>query len=288
VKRVPTYYSPAYAPASVPLLHRLAVSAQALRAADLVEMREPPPLDRAQLRGLHAEAYLEAFDGGLEPLASSQGIRWAPWVRDAAYAMLAGQLAAVEAAERTGLAMNLARGFHHAVFERGSGYCALNGLAFVALRFPRKKVFVIDCDEHGGNGTEEYALRLPNLFNASMFGTRFGCLGHERSWPFEVRLSRDGPTAHLRALAQIEALLDACAPDLILYQAGADSHEADPKSLSGFSAEALAERDRQVFRMARRRGIPLVFVVAGGYQAAEAIARINASTVRAAISVFAT
>jgi acetoin utilization deacetylase AcuC-like enzyme len=270
------------------LLHRLAVAARGLVAADLVELREPPPLERALLRGLHADAYLDAFHHGREPLASSQGIRWSPLVRDATYAMLAGQLAAVGAAEREGLAMNLARGFHHAVFERGSGYCALNGLAFVALRFPRKKVFVIDCDEHGGNGTEEHAARLPNLFNASMFGTRFGCLGHERSWPFEVRLSRDGPTAHLRALAQIEALLDVCAPDLILYQAGADSHEADPKSLSGFSAEALAERDRQVFRMARRRGIPLVFVVAGGYQAAEAIARINASTVRAAISVFAT
>ena len=68
----------------------------------------------------------------------------------------------------------------------------------------------------------------------------------------EVRLARDGADAHLRALARIEALVEQHAPDLILYQAGADSHEADPKNLSGFSSAALAERDLVVFRLARR------------------------------------
>lgn len=286
MRRLHTFYSPSYAPRGEPLFERLAVAATELCAAGLVDLHEPPALDREWLRGLHADVYLDAFHRGIQPLASSQGIRWSEPVRDAAYAMLAGQLAAVRHALENGIAMNLARGFHHAVFERGSGFCALNGLAFVAHVWSSMKVFVIDCDEHGGNGTEEYAARLPNLCNASMFGTRFGCNGHERSWPFEVRLPRDGRRAHLRALEAIGQLLVRHAPDLVIYQAGADSHERDPKSLSGFSSRALAERDLAVFGMLRRLRIPTVFVVAGGYQSAAAIARVNLATARCALRVF--
>lgn len=280
------YFAAAYAPETEPRLARLAVAARALQASDLVDVREPLPLDRQLLRGLHADTYLDAFHGGIEPLASSQGTTWSPAVRDATYAMLSGQLAAVREAEQSGIALNLARGFHHAVYERGSGFCALNGLAFVAHVWPDKKVFVIDCDEHGGNGTEEYAARMPNLFNASMFGTRFGCIGNVRSWPFEVRLQRDGPVAHVNALQEIERLIDRCNPDLVLYQAGADSHEADPKSRSGFSADDLVTRDRIVFRMVRQRRIPIVFVVAGGYQRADDIAKLNESTARCALETY--
>lgn len=42
-----------------------------------------------------------------------------------------------------------------------------------------------------------------------------------------------------------------------------------------------------MFRMVRRAGIPLVFVVAGGYQHAADIARINLTTLRCALRVFA-
>lgn len=280
--RVRAFYSDAYAAADVPNFARLRATAQVLCRADVVDIHAPPPFDPGVLSGLHAPAYLRAFHDGVEPLASSQGLRWSVDVREAVYAMLAGQLAAVRHAWAHGVAMNVACGFHHAVFERGSGFCAINGLALVAHAWPSMKVFVIDCDEHGGNGTEEFAARLPNLFNASMFGTRFGCNGHARSWPFEVRLPRDGRRAHLHALAQVERLLVRVGPDLVIYQAGADSHENDPKSRSGFSARALAERDLVVFDMVRRLAIPTVFVVAGGYQDPAAVALLNLATVRCA------
>jgi len=282
-----TFYSDSYAPDEEPKLARLGVAARHLEARRLVDLCAASPLDRTLLSGLHADNYLEAFHAGTEPLASSQGIAWSPRIRDATYAMLSGQLDAARHALGHGLAMNLARGFHHAVHERGAGFCAMNGLAFVAHVMPAIRVFVIDCDEHGGNGTEEYAARMPNLFNASMFGTRFGCVGNERSWPFEVRLSRDGPDAHKTALAQIEERVVASAPQLLLYQAGVDSHVLDPKALSGFSSAALVERDLIVFGMARRLGIPIVVNVAGGYQSARAIARLNTQTVRCALRAFA-
>lgn len=286
MSRVTAFYEPAYAPGHSPLLARLGVGAALLDRLGLVDLVAPPPLPAEALSGLHAPDYLDAFLQGREPMASSQGIAWAPAVRDATLAMLAGQLAGARHALRHGIAMNLARGFHHAVYERGSGYCALNGLALVAHRFPDKRVFVIDCDEHGGNGTEEFAARMPNLFTASIFGTRFGCYGGVRSWAYKVNVARRGFAEYLFVLGQVRALLAEVRPDLVIYQAGADCHRDDPKSQAGLSTAELFFRDLAVFAMVRDLGIPVLFVLAGGYQKAEKVARLNANTVRAARRVY--
>lgn len=284
--RIPAWFREDYAPGDVPLLARLATTAGKLERLGLVDLRQAPSATPDVLAGLHDARYLHAFLHGEEPLASRQGIPWSPAVRDATLAMLGGQLAAVDAALRDGIAMNIARGFHHAVPESGSGYCPLNGLALVAHAHPDRRVMVIDCDEHGGNGTEEFAARLPNLFNVSIFGTRFGCRGGQRSWAYQVRVDEDGFDRYLDALRAAEALVDAHRPDLLLYQAGADCHEDDPKSRVGLTTRQLFQRDLAVFRIAHARGIPLVFVVAGGYQDAERVARLNANTVRAARRVW--
>jgi len=283
--RLRTYFSPAYAPASVPTLARLAVAANELTRLDLVDLYEPQAIDAGALAGLHDDAYLAAFLGGAEPLASSQGIAWSPALRDATLAMLGGQLEAARHALRHGVAMNLARGFHHAVPSRGSGFCPVNGLALVALRMPQQRIFVVDCDEHGGNGTEEFAARLPNLYTASIFGTRFGCLGGERSWAFEARVPRDGFGTYQAALHRVQDLLREVRPDLVLYQAGTDCHVGDPKSSVGLTTRRFIERDLFVLRATRRLDIPVVVVAAGGYQKASAIAALNTATVRCALHV---
>lgn len=280
------YYSAAYAPEDSPLLARLGHTAAQLRRHRLAELYAPQPVDPALLRGLHSDRYIDAFLQGAEPLASSQGIRWTPRVRDATLAMLGGQLEAVEHAFEHGIAMNLARGFHHAVRDRGAGYCPIDGLALVAHHWPQRRVMVIDCDEHGGNGTEEFAAELPNLYNVSIFGTRFGCRGGVRSWPFEVNLRERGYSQYKAALIAARQLAIEHRPDLILYQAGADCHLCDPKSRAGLSSGEMFRRDQYVFRMARELRIPIMFVVAGGYQEASRVALLNLNTVRAAVACY--
>lgn len=280
--RIPAYFHPDYAPDEIPLLARLGTTAAKLERLGLAELIPPQPFDTELLAGLHEEPYLRAFLCGDEPMASRQGIRWSPRVRDATLAMLGGQLAASDMAKREGIAMNIARGFHHAAPVSGSGYCPLNGLALLAHVDKDRRVMVIDCDEHGGNGTEEFAARLPNLYNVSIFGTRFGCRGGTRSWAMQVHVREQGFQRYLDALREAETLVDTHRPDLLVYQAGADCHENDPKSRVGLTTMQLFQRDIAVFRIARTRGIPIVFVVAGGYQDAERVARLNANTVRAA------
>ena len=53
--------------------------------------------------------------------------------------------------------------------------------------------------------------------------------------------------------------------DLVLYQAGADSHVDDP--LGGiFTTAQMAQRDELVFWSAKTLGIPVAWNLAGGYQ----------------------
>jgi acetoin utilization deacetylase AcuC-like enzyme len=54
-------------------------------------------------------------------------------------------------------------------------------------------------------------------------------------------------------------------PDLLLYQAGADPLRDDPYSPLDLSHDDLFERDRIVFDFARKHGIPIAWVLAGGY-----------------------
>jgi acetoin utilization deacetylase AcuC-like enzyme len=286
VKRIRTFFSTVYAPKGTPSLMRLGMAALELERLDLIEVRAPRPFDPSWLSGLHTADYIQSFLSGREPLASSQGIPWTPAIRDATFAMLSGQMEAAEYALENAIAMNLARGFHHAVRERGAGFCPINGLAFVAHRMPDKRIFVVDCDEHGGNGTEEYAAEMDNLYSASIFGTRFGCRGGVRSWAFQVHAAREGFSRYLDVLAEIDELVVRHAPDLILFQAGADCHEDDPKSQVGLSSDQMYQRDLKVFSMARRHRIPIAFVVAGGYQDPSSIVRLNVNTVRAATEAF--
>lgn len=280
--RIPAYYCDAYAPASEPLLARLAATRARLQRLHLVELLAAAPIDPALLQGLHHDDYLHAFLDGTEPLASRQGIPWSAPVRDATLAMLGGQLqAASHALDYGHIVMNIARGFHHAHPAGGSGFCPINGLALVAHIYPQLRVLVLDCDEHGGNGTEEFAARLPNLFAISIFGTRFGCLGGERSWAFHIT-QQQGFGAYQQALEQAADLVAAIKPDLVIYQAGVDCHQHDPKSLLKLTTKELFKRDLFVFEMTQRLQLPTLFLVAGGYQQAERVARLNTNTVRAA------
>jgi acetoin utilization deacetylase AcuC-like enzyme len=286
VNRIAMFYSRRYASADSPLLSRLEVGAQRLLRNGLVEWHEPAAMDVRHLRGLHSDAYLASFERGDEPLASSQGIPWSSAVREATYAMLGGQVAAADHALAHRVALNFARGFHHAVRERGVGFCALNGLALLPHLRPDLRVFVVDCDEHGGNGTEEYAAELPNLFHASIFGTRFGCRGGTRSWAFPITATHDPWTEYRRALRQVQHLLRCVRPDLLVYQAGADCHLDDPKSRARIDERAMYQRDLIVFGTAVELALPTVFLVAGGYQSPEIVARLNENTVRAARVAF--
>ena len=55
-------------------------------------------------------------------------------------------------------------------------------------------------------------------------------------------------------------------PALVIYQAGADPHIDDPLGSLGMTTEQMAYRDKKVFKFMLENKVPVLFVLAGGYQ----------------------
>ena len=266
-----------------PSMRKLQLVAQAVSSQGFVRLVEPSTMDIAtRLRRLHDPRYVDAFIAGNQPLANSQGWQWTPSIRDGVLAINAGQLCAAELALEHGIAANIAQGFHHAGHARGCGYCTFNGLALVAQENPGRRIFVLDCDEHEGNGTCEFTKRMDNLRQATIFGSNFGGEDTPRSVQFQLDAVTDNWPAYEEALTSAFALIKAWRPDLVIYQAGADPHIDDPCGLLAMTTRQLLMRDRMVFDHMLGAGIPVLFVLAGGYQKMEPLVQLHVNTFRAA------
>jgi len=145
-------------------------------------------------------------------------------------------------------------GFHHAGYEYGGGFCTFNGLALATsvARSHGKRVAILDCDAHYGDGTEDIFKEKGWDEGHITFGARF----------FEGAVPPKVFSKWLKS--SLDSLLDDL-PDVLLYQAGADPHVDDP--LGGMlTSSQMYERDKLVFETARERGVPVVWNLAGGYQ----------------------
>lgn len=265
--KIKAAFSPKYyADTPTASMRKLPLVAREVERLGYAELVDPGSIDPALLYKLHLPEYVEAFLSGEGYLASSQGWPWTPQIRDGVLAIQAGQLTAARSALQDGIAANIGQGFHHAEYRCGSGFCTFNGLALVAQEMPDKKVFVFDCDQHGGNGTEEFTRRLPNLFNFTINGTSFRCANNERSVCKTLPPITKKFHLYLKALQEGFAAAEQWRPDLVIYQAGADPHIYDPLGTLGMTTEQMLQRDQTVFAFFRQKNIPLFFVLAGGYQ----------------------
>jgi acetoin utilization deacetylase AcuC-like enzyme len=173
-----------------------------------------------------------------------------------------GTLAAARAAHaHAGPAINLAGGFHHAHPDRGGGLCALNDVAIAVsvLRADgvRGRIAVLDLDAHPPDGTAAALAGDSDHWIGSISGCDWGAMpGVDET----VIPGADGPT-YLRAL---DALL-ARAPSAVLtfVLAGGDVLAGDRLGALALDADAVAERDRRVWR--HLRGAASVWLPAGGY-----------------------
>lgn len=215
-----------------------------------IRILEPLLTSREQMALAHSREYVDGilncelmngFRGRQRDVADSL-----PWT-------CGSMLSAARGALNNGLvACSPTSGFHHAGYEAGYGFCTFNGLlvAALVLKAERKvrRVGILDCDQHYGDGTAEIMDEL--------------AIGWIRHISQEHGYS-SAAKPFIHELPDIVRGFVGC--DLLLYQAGADPHNCDP--LGGFlTTEELAERDRIVFSVARAMGIPVVWNLAGGYQ----------------------
>ncbi len=241
-----------------------------VRAADL---HLAPAATVEQLAHGHTSAYIARVLQGTLSRAEVRriGLPWSPQLVERARRSVGSTWQAALAALRTGLAVNLGGGTHHAGPDWGAGYCLFNDVAVTGRGLLAQgivqRVVVIDADVHQGDGTAAIAASEPRLFTFSIHG--------QRNFPFrkvpgdlDVGLP-DGTRdrAYLEALRQGLSIVAQRAPqpDLVFYIAGADPWEGDRLGRLALTKEGLRERDRFVLTWALAQGAAVVIVLGGGY-----------------------
>lgn len=283
-------YSPVYfARTHTNSMEKLTAVANQLKQWETIKIHRPKMMDLSLLRQLHDEKYIDAFLTGTEgKLCTISGFKpWNEQLRDAIIAINSGQLLAAKLAFKYGVSANIAQGFHHAMYAFGGSFCTFNGLALVALKYKNKKIFVLDCDQHEGDGTAEFSNRLENLFNFTICGVALGVTSGIRSKSRHIHSERGNFAQYTLAIYEAFNTAKEWGADLIIYQAGMDCHQADPLGGSKwFSTELIEKREHLVFSLAKTNNIPLMFVLAGGYQPLEALVPLHLKTFEIAYSIY--
>ena len=285
-------------------MRKFALVADGLKSFPNVQLKEPAPATEEDLLRVHTPEYINAVRTGTpRALAESQKFPWSPELFPSVCLTNGACLAAARQALRDGVGAALASGFHHAHADHGEGFCTFNGLVVAAeslkARGEVRTVSILDMDLHYGNGTAALSATRPWLAALSIYGCDYQ--DNEAYNDVTVRRHTDGPN-HVSATLpagcngrrlnevleqHLHGLLKRGKPDLLLYQAGADPLKEDPYSPLALSHADLLERDRRVFEFARDHGLPVAWVLAGGYaRDITKVVEAHLNTFRAAAMVY--
>lgn len=285
-------------------IRKFELVAAALRNRGQIRLAEPEPATDADLLRVHTPEYIQAVQTG-SPLwlAESQKFPWSSALYPSVCLTNGACIAAGRSALREGVAAALASGFHHSHADHGEGFCTFNGLvvAVEALRSAGKvrTAAILDLDLHYGNGTASLAVTRDYLFALSIYGSDYW--NNTAFREVSPRRHADGPNHVSIALPAgcdggrletvlsqaLPRLIQSTRPDLLFYQAGADPFREDPCSPLALNQSDLKRRDRQVFRFARDHGIPVAWVLAGGYtRDLNKLIEIHVNTAEAALEIF--
>lgn len=220
------------------------------------------------------------------------GLPWSIEVVERARRAAGGSLAALHDALQVGWGANLAGGTHHAFASSAGGFCLINDAAILTrLALQQgwaRRVMTVDLDVHQGNGTAALLSGVRGSFTLSLHG--------ERNYPFRKEVSDldiglgDGVTdsEYLSVLKrQVLPAMEAYRPDLLLYLAGVDVMANDRFGRFALSLAGVRERNRFILQWAKGAGVPIVTMLAGGYNADHALTiEAHSSVVQDGLEVF--
>lgn len=263
---------------------KAALVAEASETMPGVTLKSPRAATQRELAMIHDPRYVRAVLTGKGPNKSSAGFPWDPGYAEAVAASTGGVVEAALTALREGASGSLSSGLHHADSGRGAGFCTFNGLALAAkialgdrpkgekrrrwIKPRCKKVLILDLDAHCGGGTFDIIKGDARIWQIDISVCGFdGYEGYEGQDPERHHLHVVREAEDYLPLLELE--LERAAEeefDLVLYNAGMDPHEdCSLGGLSGITSDVIRLRERMVFDWARARGIPVAFVLAGGY-----------------------
>ena len=203
-----------------------------------------------------------------------------------------GTIMGCEKALKTGIAMNIAGGTHHAFSDCGGAFCLLNDQAIAAQYLldqnKASQILILDLDVHQGNGTASIFESNPKIFTLSVHGAKNYPFRKEKS-DLDIALEDDtGDKKYLDKIKKIiPVLIDNIKPDFIFYLSGVDVLGTDKLGRLNLTIEGCKERDTFVLKQCNDRNIPLQCSMGGGYSKdIKVIIEAHANTYRAAKTIY--
>ena len=195
--------------------------------------------DRAKRNATHDATYVAKTLGG----ENSEWYYKSKKTAAAGFAMFRGTIRAVELilTGKANVVFNPQGAKHHARFNRASGFCVFNDMAYAAVAFKEAglKPLYIDWDIHAGDGVYHMlkGAGIPTISIhhggiypgdralQSLDGTRREVVDEENhAYGINV-LGGDGDSVFMAAIDRAAEIIDLYRPDVILLAAGADGHE---------------------------------------------------------------
>ncbi len=267
-----------------PAGHRFPMSKFRLLAETLREQgiltdenqHQPAPLSLATLMQAHDKDYVQRFIRGKLSGAEQKeiGLPWSEWLVERTLRAVSGTILTSELALEYGVACHLAGGTHHAHPNYGTGFCIFNDLAVAALALvdsgKAKKVLILDCDVHQGDGTIAFFQDRTDIVPVS-----WHC---EENYP---KIKKTGginiaipkgtnDEIYLSILEDtLPTILADHKPDFIFYDAGVDVHKDDRLGYVNLTDSGIFTRDKYIIDSCVSLEIPIACVIGGGYDRLE-------------------
>jgi acetoin utilization deacetylase AcuC-like enzyme len=261
--------------------------------ANKEDFLRPEPAPDEDILRVHTRDWVHKLKTGTLTLSEQMKLEvpYSKELVEAFWLAAGGTMAAAEAALRDGFGCNIGGGFHHAYPGHGEGFCAIHDVA-VAIRFLQHhkaiaKAMVIDTDVHHGNGTAAIFARDETVFTLSIHQLN-NYPAHKPASSLDLDMENGvGDEEYLNTLLPaVRHSVENFQPEMIFYIGGADPYRDDQLGGLDISMKALKARDIGVFEEARRRKIPVVTALAGGYALrVEDTVQIHVNTVLAAREV---
>lgn len=253
--------------------------ARSLGVLDDVDLADPLRIDDDALIPVHTRDYIDAVRAVGSGTASLSGPLLErlfglgdsdnpvfDGMHEAARLLVGGTLAAAQAVASGSVrrAVNIGGGMHHAMKSRAAGFCIYNDCS-VAIRWlldhGYDRIAYIDIDAHHGDGVQAEFVADPRVLTISLH-QHPATLWPGTGWPTEVGDdSAHGSAVNLPFMphtpdrlwlrgfhAVVPSMIAEFAPQILISQCGADSHQADPLTdlsltVDGQRAAMIAMRD---------------------------------------------
>lgn len=193
----------------------------------------------------------------------------------------------VKAAGTSGFAYYLGGGFHHALSDRGRGFCLFNDVVIAARKFQKDVkagiVWVIDIDAHKGCGTAEITAQDPSILTLSIHmknGWPLDTESHDekgalKPWfipsNVDIAIMKGEEENYLTklemGLKELENLSHDL-PVLAIVVDGSDPYERDAlpsANLLSLTQSQCFQRNLLVYDFLKSRSIPQAYLMSGGY-----------------------